>query len=136
MFELVISREFIAQMVMHCRACYPNEACGILAGTGNRVTKVYLMTNVEPSPASYFMEPEEQFRVMKELRQDNLTMVAIFHSHPQSPAFPSAKDVSLAFYQDAIYVIVGLMNQQDPEIRAYTIVDGLVTDVLFSITAQ
>jgi proteasome lid subunit RPN8/RPN11 len=63
-------------------------------------------------------------------------MVAIFHSHPQSPAFPSAKDVSLAFYQDAIYVIVGLMNQQDPEIRAYTIVDGLVTDVLFSITAQ
>ena len=136
MLELVISREFTAQMVTHCRACYPNEACGILAGNGNTVTRIYPMTNVEPSPVNYFMDPEEQFRVMKELRQDNLTMLAIFHSHPQSPAFPSARDVSLAFYQDAIYVIVGLMNPQDPEIKAYTIVDGLVTDVLFSIAAQ
>lgn len=136
MLELVIPREFVAQMVTHCRACFPNEACGILAGHGNTVTRIYPMTNVEPSPASYFMEPEEQFRVMKELRQDNLSMVAIFHSHPQSPAFPSAKDVSLAFYQDAMYVIVGLMNKQDPEIKAYTIIDGLITDVLFSIADQ
>jgi len=133
--ELVIPREFIEQMVKHCRACYPNEACGILAGTGNRVTKVYAMSNAEPSPVSYFMEPKEQFRMMKELRLEGLTMLAIFHSHPQSPAYPSVKDVSLAFYQDAVYVIVGLMNQQDPAIKAYTIIDGVVTESLLGIAA-
>ncbi len=131
--ELVISREFVKQMVTHCTACYPNEACGILAGTGNRVTKVYPMSNSEPSPVSYFMEPKEQFRVMKELRQKGLTMAAIFHSHPQSPAFPSVKDVSLAFYQEAIYVIIGLTNPESPEIRAYTIIEEQVREASLRI---
>jgi len=127
--ELVMSREFAQQMMTHCRACYPNEACGILAGTGNRVTKVYPIPNAEPSPVSYFMEPRDQFRVMKELRQEGLTMLAIFHSHPQSPAYPSVKDVSLAFYQDAAYVIIGLTNPESPEIRAYTINEEQIEEV-------
>ncbi len=129
MSELLISRELFDQMVTHCREAYPNEACGILAGTGSSVTQVYPMTNAEPSPVSYFMEPKEQFRVMKALRQESLTMLAIFHSHPQSPAYPSAKDVSLAFYDDAVYVIISLMNQDDPVIKAYTIIDHGVGDI-------
>ncbi|MBI5073994.1 MAG: M67 family metallopeptidase [Nitrospirae bacterium] len=133
MIELVISRELADQMVMHCKSCYPNEACGIVAGTGNRVTKVYPMPNTEPSPVSYLMDPGEQFGLMKELRQEGLSMLAIFHSHPQSPAYPSAKDVSLAFYDDVVYVIVGLTDPEAPEIRAYTIVDGAVEYSLFDI---
>jgi len=127
--ELVIPREHLELMVTHCRAHHPNEACGLLAGKGSRVTKVYPMSNTEPSPVSYFMEPKEQFRAMKEMRQEGLTMIAIFHSHPQSPAYPSAKDVSLAFYDDAVYVIISLMNQHDPVIKAYTIIDHEVGDV-------
>jgi len=127
--ELVISSELLEQMVTHCRACHPNEACGLLAGTGSRVTKVYPMSNTEPSPVSYFMDPKEQFSAMKEMRLKGLAMLAIFHSHPQSPAYPSVKDVSLAFYEDAVYLIVSLMNQQDPVIKAYTIIDGTIQDV-------
>lgn len=131
--ELVISREFVEQMVTHCTASYPNEACGILAGTGNRVTRVYPMSNSEQSPISYFMDSKEQFRVMKELRQEALTMVAIFHSHPQSPAYPSVKDVSLAFYQEAVYVIIGLTEPGSPEIRAYTIIEEQVREASLRI---
>lgn len=120
-------------MVMHCTVCFPNEACGILAGSGNRVSKVYPITNTEPSPVSYFMEPAEQFRVMKELRQKGLCMLAIFHSHPQSPAFPSAKDVSLAFYDDAVYLIIGLTNPEFPEIKAYAINDKHVREASLRI---
>jgi len=134
MTELLIFRGFADQMVTHCRACYPNEACGILAGTGNRVTRVYPMSNAEPTPVSYFMQPKEQLRVMKELRQEGLAMVAIFHSHPQSPAYPSVKDISLAFYPEALYVIVGLMNREAPAIKAYSIIDGVVKETLFEIT--
>jgi [CysO sulfur-carrier protein]-S-L-cysteine hydrolase len=93
------------------------------------------MSNSEPSPVSYFMEPKEQFRVMKELRQEGLAMVAIFHSHPQSPAYPSVKDVSLAFYPEALYVIVGLMNREAPAIKAYAIIDGTIKDAPFRIAA-
>lgn len=127
--EIVLSREHAEQMVAYCRTCYPDEACGILAGKGNRVTKVYLMNNAERSPVSYFMDPREQFRVMKEMRQEELSMVAIFHSHPQSPAYPSGKDISLAFYDNAVYMIIGLTDPKAPEIRAYTIIDSKVKDV-------
>ena len=135
MSELVIPRELFDQMVTHCRVYYPDEACGILAGTVSKVTKVYPMLNSEPSPVSYFMEPKEQFRVMKELRLEGLTMLAIFHSHPQSPAYPSVKDVDLAFYEDTVYVIISLMNQQEPVIKAFTIVDGAVKEATFKIDA-
>ncbi len=135
MSELVISREFVEQMVRHCRACYPNEACGILAGTGSRVTKVYLMPNSEPSPISFFMEPKEQFRVQKAMRANGEKMIAIFHSHPQSPAYPSVTDVSLAFYDDAVYLIIGMTNPESPEIKAYTIINGAVKDAILNIAA-
>jgi proteasome lid subunit RPN8/RPN11 len=92
------------------------------------------MSNAEPTPVSYFMQPKEQLRVMKELRQEGLAMVAIFHSHPQSPAYPSVKDISLAFYPEALYVIVGLMNREAPAIKAYSIIDGVVKETLFEIT--
>ncbi|MBI5632022.1 MAG: M67 family metallopeptidase [Nitrospirae bacterium] len=133
MSDLVIPREFIEQIVAHCRACYPDEACGILAGTGNRVTKVYAMKNAEPSPISYFMDTGEQFRVMKELRQEGLTMVAIFHSHPQSPAYPSATDIRLAFYDDLFYVIAGMLNGTLSELRAFTIFGGEVREVKINV---
>jgi len=129
MAEIIISRAHLSQVITHCRASYPNEACGILSGTGNTVRNVYAMTNAEPSPVSYFMEPQEQFRVMKAMREEGQRMVAIFHSHPHSPAYPSAKDVNLAFYSDAVYVIIGLAHVTSPEIRAFTIIEGEITEV-------
>jgi [CysO sulfur-carrier protein]-S-L-cysteine hydrolase len=133
--ELVISREFVEQMVTHCMSCYPNEACGILAGIGNTVTRVYPMINIEPTPVSYLMDSREQFSMMKELRQEGLTMVAIFHSHPQSSAYPSGKDISLAFYQDAVYLIIGLTDPESPDIKSYTIIDGEVKESFVRIAA-
>jgi len=129
MTEIILSRTHLVQVMTHCKEAYPNEACGILSGIGNTVLNVYVMTNAEPSPVSYFMEPQEQFRVMKAMREEGQRMVAIFHSHPHSPAYPSAKDVNLAFYSDAVYVIIGLSNVASPEVRAFSIIDGDVTEV-------
>ncbi len=129
MNALVIPPDLIDLMISHCRSGYPNEACGILAGKGGRAEKIYAMTNAEPSPVSYLMDPSEQFAAMKEMRTKGLDMIAIFHSHPQSPAYPSGKDVSLAFYSEAIYVIVSFINRENPEIRGYTIQDGVVEEV-------
>jgi len=127
--HLVISRELLEQVIAHCRSAYPVEACGLLAGTENRAEKMYAMTNVDPSNVSYMMDPGEQFKAMKELRANGNRMVAIFHSHPHSPPYPSPKDVSLAFYSDSLYLIIGLSGGEEPEIRAFEIVDGTVSEV-------
>ncbi|MBI4689660.1 MAG: M67 family metallopeptidase [Nitrospirae bacterium] len=97
MYKLFLHREKLDEIIVFCRNAYPNEACGILAGRGNKVRKVYAITNIENSPVSYFMDSREQFKIMKDIRENNLSMLAIFHSHPSSPAYPSGKDVSLAW---------------------------------------
>jgi len=134
---LIISRTDLATIIDHCLAGLPDEACGILAGRDGRVEKVYCMRNVRPGPASYEMDPEEQFRVLKEVRQAGLTLTGIFHSHTSSPAYPSGIDVQQAYwpgtlfpnYPEAVYVIVSLRDRSRPEARGFRISNGTVTEV-------
>jgi proteasome lid subunit RPN8/RPN11 len=120
----------LEQVISHCKSVYPDEACGLLAGTKNIAEKIYTMTNLEQSNVSYMMDPEEQFKVLKEMRKNDDDMVAIYHSHPHSPPYPSSRDISLAFYSDAIYLIVGLTDKGRPEVRAFEILDGNAKEVL------
>lgn len=133
---LIIPKDIFDAMLAHCREGYPNEACGILAGSDGEVLKLYRMTNVEPSPVSYLMDAKEQFAVLKDMREKGLTMLAIFHSHPASPAYPSPKDVSLAFYDDCVYLIIGLSGAPaggEPVVQAYSIKEGRVEEKLLSV---
>jgi proteasome lid subunit RPN8/RPN11 len=130
--RLYIPKEIFDEMLSHCKEAYPNEACGILAGKGDEVSKVYKMSNIEKSSVSYFMDSKEQFKVMKDMRENNLLMSAIFHSHPSSPAYPSAKDVSLAFYEDSIYVIVSL-SEKKPVVKGFSIREGAVKEIRISV---
>jgi proteasome lid subunit RPN8/RPN11 len=133
MAALTIPKEIFDKMIAHCISGYPNEVCGILAGEDGRVLKIYEMTNVEPSPVSYFMDPKEQFDTMKDMRISGISMLAIYHSHPASPAYPSTKDVSLAFYPDSVYIIVGLSDKDQPDVKVFGIMDGQVEVVKFII---
>ncbi|MBE0426724.1 MAG: M67 family metallopeptidase [Nitrospirae bacterium] len=128
MDKLFVPRELIAEILAHCKECYPYEACGILAGQFGVSKKIYKIKNIEKSSVSYMMEPGEQFTVMKEMREQGLEMTAIYHSHPVSSAYPSPKDVSLAFYQDSVYVIVSLVNDE-PLIKAFEIKDDIIKEI-------
>jgi proteasome lid subunit RPN8/RPN11 len=119
----------LEQVISDCKSVYPNEACGLLAGRKNIAEKIYKMTNIEHSSVSYMMDPGEQFRALKEMRKHGDQMVTIYHSHPHSPAYPSPKDISLAYYPDPVYLIVGLSDIERPEVRAFEILDGKVREV-------
>lgn len=126
---MIIGQSLYGRMIAHCRTCHPDEACGMLAGRDDRITHIYEMTNSEPSPVSYLMDPGEQFRTMKEMREKGLKLAGIYHSHPHSPAYPSPKDVGLAFYEEAVYVIVSLAEEDNPVVNAFRIVEGKVEEV-------
>jgi proteasome lid subunit RPN8/RPN11 len=128
MSGLNIPAHLFEEMIAHCREGYPNESCGILAGREGHVEKIYPMGNTERSPVSYLMDSSEQFRVMKDMREKGLSMTAIFHSHPASRPYPSPKDVSLAFYEDAAYVIVGL-GGEEPEVKAFSIREQQIQEI-------
>ncbi|HVF53486.1 MAG TPA: M67 family metallopeptidase [Actinomycetota bacterium] len=114
------------EMIEHCRAGRPNEACGIIAGAGGRLTKVFKMTNAAASPVRYSLEPKEQLAVYNTLEDNGWELAGVFHSHTRTEPLPSPTDIRLAS-EDVPYVIVSLATD-DPEIRAWRIRKRTWTD--------
>lgn len=123
---LKIKKEIYDEMIEYCQSCFPQEACGILAGNNNVITKIYKIKNIENSSVSYLMEPQEQLRAMKDMRRLGLEMLAIFHSHPWGIAFPSQKDKELAFY-DVCYLIVAIKPLL--QVKCFKIKDSNVSEI-------
>ena len=122
------------EMIAHAKAGYPNEACGILAGPKpDAASNFFPMKNVDNSAISYFMDPKEQLMIFKQMRQASLEMRGIFHSHVASEAYPSQKDVRLAFYPDVSYLIVSLSKMEKPELRSFRVLDEKVTEEAIKI---
>lgn len=128
--------DIFEQMVAQARAEAPIEACGILAGSNNRVEKLYKMTNAEKRSDHFMMEPAEQFKVVKDIRSSGLEMLAIYHSHPATPTRPSAEDIRLALTRDVTYVIVSLENQDHPAVKGFLLENGSLTEVTVRIVEQ
>lgn len=116
----------------HAIAGHPNEACGLFAGRAGRVDDVYALTNADASPISYLIDSQEQFATFREVEGCGLEIVGCFHSHVRSEAYPSRTDVERAYYPEWIYVIVSLRDE-DPELRAFRIVDGEITELRVDI---
>jgi [CysO sulfur-carrier protein]-S-L-cysteine hydrolase len=131
---LKLSREFADAIITQARNEHPNEACGLIAGTNGSATKLFRMTNAERSPVIYRMEPAEQLRVFNEIDELGLDLVAIYHSHTRSAAYPSNTDVSLAYYSDAVYLIVSLADPSEADLRGFRIIEGKVTEVELDIS--
>ena len=138
---LIIKKSDIQRIIGHCRVGLPNESCGMLGGKDGAVEKVYCMTNAKPGPDYYEMDPEEQFRVMKDVRDSGLELIGLFHSHPHGQAYPSSVDVAQAYwpgtelpnYPDAVYVIVSFMDRENPVIRGFSIEEGNVNEVRVTV---
>lgn len=113
----------------------------MLGGRNGVVERVYLMKNAKPGPDYYEMDAEEQFKVMKDIRDAGLAMIGLFHSHPTGQAYPSSVDVQNAYwpgtelpnYPDSIYVIVTLMDRAKPAARGFLIEEGKVREVPLTV---
>ena len=133
-----ISDEFVLEMIEHSRLENPNECCGILAGTEGKVTKLYRIQNSTPSPYRYVMDPDEQLKAMKDADERSLDLMAFYHSHTHSPAYPSDTDVRMATesgWVDFCYVLVSLEDSSKPDVRFFDIsADGNVNEEEVKIT--
>jgi [CysO sulfur-carrier protein]-S-L-cysteine hydrolase len=122
-------------MVAHARAGLPNEACGVLAGANGRPERVFPMRNAEASPVVYRFDGNEQLRVFAEIEDNGWELLAIFHSHTHTEAYPSPTDRAQAHWRDPVtgreaaaypevrYLILSLA-EQEPVLRAFTFRDG------------
>ena len=107
---LKIPKNIRDEMLAQARKEAPIEACGYLAGKNGQVKKLFALKNAAASSERFFFEPKEQFQAAKDTRAAGLELLAVYHSHPATPARPSEEDLKLAFDPDIIYVIVSLLK--------------------------
>ena len=124
------------RILEQARAEKPNECCGILAGRGETVEQLYPMTNSHHSPVTYMMDPKEQFAAFKDMRARDIDLLAIYHSHPHTAAYPSATDVRLAYYPETAYLIISLQDPKNSVLNAYRIIENKITQEGLEILAS
>ena len=123
---LAIPRTIYEAVLAHGRAGFPQETCGILGGNEGVVSEFYPRTNTDQSREHFLMDPKEQFAVARDLRAKGKTLVAIYHTHPDTPARPSEEDIRLARTPGVSTVILSLAGPE-PDLKAFRIFDGAST---------
>lgn len=140
-----IPADLVQAMIDHARADNPNEACGLVIGDrpaaeGGRALRFEATRNKAASPYRYEIDPDDLYRLTVATDDADEAFWGIVHSHTHTAAVPSPTDIGLAFYPDALYVLVSLASAEadrgtgTPSVRAWRIVDGAVHEVGLDVT--
>ena len=124
-FEL--DRATFQRLVDHAWSDFPYEVCGLLGTLPDGTQRYYPIDNTERSVTTYTMDGKQLLQAMREIEDEGWEL-AIYHTHTHTRAYPSATDIRLAAYPEATYLIVTLEDRDRPELRAFRIVDGRVTE--------
>lgn len=117
---LVLPYLYWEAMLAHVRAAQPNEGCGLLAGRRGLPVRWYPCTNVHPQPRTrYRLDDRELFAALREMDEQGWDLLAIFHSHPNTAAYPSQTDLENAYYPEALYLICSLADPAQPVLRGF-----------------
>jgi len=136
----------VQALVDQARAEYPNEACGLIVGDrpaadGGVALRYEPARNKAASPYRYEIDPEDLYRIVVAADDADEVVWGIVHSHTHTPAVPSPTDIGLAFYPDALYLLVSLSDDEadpasgQPSVRAWRIVDAAIHEVELLVEA-
>ena len=127
--RLVIPESIRDEIVAHARDHAPRECCGVIAGRDADLGNLSRLANIEQGVSRYLFDDEEFFKIYWEIENRGEEVVAIYHSHPVTVAYPSKTDVEFAFWPEAIYLICSLEIPDAPVIRGFHIIDGTISEV-------
>jgi len=129
-----VRREVISLMREAARETPERECCGLLAGRDGIITRILPAQNALDSATAYEIALAELFRLMRQIRGEDLEMLGIYHSHPRGENRPSPRDIASAFYSEAAYFIISPLADAPQPVRAFSIRDGRVTELQIEIT--
>jgi proteasome lid subunit RPN8/RPN11 len=128
---LTMSKEHWREMLQYVDNHLPLEACGLLAGTDNRVEKVMEVRNQEQSPVRFVMDPREQLKAFDWIESSGLDLLGIFHSHPAGPEIVSVTDIAEAAYE--VIHIIWSRTEGRWQARGFWIEHGEASEVTLRI---
>ena len=124
-----LEKKYADKMIDHGRRKVPNEVRRILAGTNDHIIKIYQTTNAVHSPSHYRTDPQETLAIYEEIRKNKWQILAfLLFLTLTSSAYPSTTDIKCAVISGPIYFILSMKNRDQPVIRGFRILEGIVTE--------
>jgi proteasome lid subunit RPN8/RPN11 len=134
MEAIILPRQLVNQVLHQAQASPEVEVCGLIAARDGRPVRAVPVSNVSDQPQRLFaMDPAGQIDALRRMREQHETLFGIYHSHPHSPALPTATDLEQAGYPEALYLIVSLNTRGVLEMRGYRLRDGKASEVQLEI---
>lgn len=132
--EIQLSRKITTQLLHLAQISPEQEVCGLIGSINNIASSCYPIENTAEQPETRFqLDAKQQIQAISAMREKNETLFAIYHSHPTTPAIPSAMDIKLATYPDSVYLIISLNTKGVLEIRAFKIIDETAEEMSLSL---
>jgi proteasome lid subunit RPN8/RPN11 len=125
--------DIVNAMIDHARRERPRECCGLLVGTGGVVESAVPLINESPSPCDSYLVGVGLLGPFQAMRARGQELLAIYHSHPASPALPSQRDLAENYYGSVVHVIISLALV-DPVVRAYRLAASTFEEVAWRRT--
>lgn len=118
--DFIFLQDVYNSMTCHCLEENPLEACGLLSGKNRMAYTWWPMVNVLKSRNEFAMDTRQIEDTFRKMEDKGEQLVGIYHSHPNSPPFPSPDDIAYAHYPEAVYIIVSLYRTH-PEVHCFRI---------------
>ncbi len=131
--EIRIRADILEEMIRHARREPDIECCGLLAGRDGIITNIFPTENTLASATRYEIAPKDLFQFFRRIREEKLEHLGHYHSHIRTENFPSASDISLAYYPDQAYFIVSPLAGLPHPARAFLIGEGMVQELQIKI---
>ena len=116
--KIILPQTIKKILTQHAKSENPNESCAILYGNGNIVSDVFLTNNIEQSPVNFTISNEQLIEGYKIAEERKMDVVGIFHSHPNSEAYPSNTDKKFMHSNPVAWIIYSGINQ---DFKAYVL---------------
>lgn len=130
MKTITLPRTIANQILTQAQQQPEAEACGLVSARDGIPTQIYPITNIADDKQRQFeLDPAQQIKAMKAMREADEELFAIYHSHPHAPAEPSATDIQQSSYPDALYLIVSLDTKGVLDMRGFYLRDDAVEGV-------
>ncbi len=115
-----LSQKQYDMLRMHSLSRYPEEACALIVGRGDRAEEIVLAPNIAENPKRFFeIDPSARIQTEKKCRHSGQTIIGVFHSHPDGEAKPSNADANMVIERNFIWLIASLNGADEFHMGAF-----------------
>ena len=131
--KLRIEHGLFERLLRRLERLYPREGCGFLAGRAGLVMADLPVTNVDPHPARFRMDPREQVAALLLLERRGWDVAAVYHSHPKGVPWLSPRDLAQLAFPEAVQLVVALRGENRPVARAFLVQTGRIVPITLTV---